>query len=165
LYIGHGVYRAGSNAAWRNRDELPMEIQKLREYETTQGSIYFSSKNFESNPNGWNDSLRNNYYALPALPPPMEWLDSTYPDKPVIDTTTPGIFRLGYEGKKQLKAFAIFTIQPGEEATYANAVLVELIAAGQPSNISPARWTMHKQRVFVASVDRSNNISDWIEVK
>jgi uncharacterized lipoprotein YddW (UPF0748 family) len=165
LYIGHGVYRAGTNAAWRNRNELPMEIQNLRAYETTQGSIYFSSKNFESNPNGWNDSLRNNYYALPALPPPMEWLDSTYPDKPVIDTTTPGIFRLGYEGKKQLKAFAIFTIEPGEEANYANAVLVELIAAGQPSNISPARWTMRKQRVFVASVDRSNNISDWIEVK
>jgi hypothetical protein len=26
------------------------------------GQIYFSSTTFDRNPNGWNDSLRNNYY-------------------------------------------------------------------------------------------------------
>jgi uncharacterized lipoprotein YddW (UPF0748 family) len=78
LYIGHGIYRAGgnspTNAAWRKPDELPNQIKLLRQYTNVQGSIYFSSKSFNNNPNGWNDSLRNNYYKLPARIPEMEWL-------------------------------------------------------------------------------------------
>ena len=78
LYIGLGIYRSGSNAAWRNPNELPNQIKLLRQYPDVQGSIYFSSKSFNNNPNGWNDSLRNNYYRQPAQVPEMEWL----PKKP-----------------------------------------------------------------------------------
>jgi uncharacterized lipoprotein YddW (UPF0748 family) len=46
LYIGHGIYRAGTTAGWKNKNELPEQIQLLRKYTTTQGSIYFSSKSF-----------------------------------------------------------------------------------------------------------------------
>ena len=66
LFIGQGIYRAGSNAAWRNPAELPKQIEALRKYATTHGSVYFNSKVFEKNPNGWNDSLKNNYYYFPA---------------------------------------------------------------------------------------------------
>jgi hypothetical protein len=48
----------------------------LREYPEVQGSIYFSSKSFDRNPNGWNDSLQNNYYRMPATVPEMDWLPS-----------------------------------------------------------------------------------------
>jgi len=79
LYIGQGIYRAGeNNAAWKNPNELPEQIQLLRQYPNVQGSIYFSSTTFDRNPNGWNDSLRNNYYREPAQIPPMDWL----PKKP-----------------------------------------------------------------------------------
>ena len=79
LYIGHGIYRVDEKAAaWKNKNELPNQIDLLRQYPNVQGSIYFSSKTFDRNPNGWNDSLRNNYYRLPAIIPPMEWL----PKKP-----------------------------------------------------------------------------------
>ena len=82
LYIGQGIYRAGeSNAAWRNPKELPEQIQLLRQYPNVQGSIYFSSTSFDRNPNGWNDSLRNNYYREPAQIPPMDWL----PRKPTAN--------------------------------------------------------------------------------
>lgn len=75
VYIGHGIYRAGEkSAAWKNPEELPRQIQLLREEKNVQGSIYFSSKSFNRNPNGWNDSLQNNYYRLPAQIPPMPWL-------------------------------------------------------------------------------------------
>ncbi len=76
LYIGQGFYRAleSKSAAWKNPNELPNQIRKLREYPQVKGSIFFSSKSFDKNPNGWNDSLRNNYYREPALIPPMEWL-------------------------------------------------------------------------------------------
>ncbi len=78
LYIGHGIYRASgtspTNAAWRKPDELPNQIKLLRKYSNVQGSIYFSSKSFNNNPNGWCDSLKNNYYKNPTPVPPMEWL-------------------------------------------------------------------------------------------
>jgi uncharacterized lipoprotein YddW (UPF0748 family) len=83
MYIGQGIYRAletsATSRAWRNANELPNQIKLLRTYPTIQGSIYFSSTTFESNPNGWSDSLRNNYYRLPAMVPPMDWL----PKKPL----------------------------------------------------------------------------------
>lgn len=82
LYIGMGIYRASGNSqnysAWKNPDELPNQIKLLRQYPDIQGSIYFSSKTFYGNPNGWNDSLQNNYYKKQALIPPMDWL----PKKP-----------------------------------------------------------------------------------
>jgi uncharacterized lipoprotein YddW (UPF0748 family) len=75
VYIGHGIYRVNErNKAWRDPNELPNQIKLLRQYPNVQGSIYFSSKSFNNNPNGWNDSLQNNYYKYPATIPPMEWL-------------------------------------------------------------------------------------------
>jgi uncharacterized lipoprotein YddW (UPF0748 family) len=81
VYIGHGIYRAWENSAnskgWKNPNEIPLEINHLRKNPNVQGSVYFSSKSFERNPNGWNDSLQNNYYAKPAIVPPMPWVDTT----------------------------------------------------------------------------------------
>ncbi len=68
-YIGLGIYRAGSNEAWKDKTQLPRQIQLLRQNPTIQGMIFFSSKSFNKNPNGWNDSLRLNYFASPTLLP------------------------------------------------------------------------------------------------
>ena len=76
-YIGLATYKAGSNVAWRDKTQLPRMIQALRNTPNIQGAIYFSSKSFEKNPNGWSDSLRENYYKYPALLPPMSWIDSS----------------------------------------------------------------------------------------
>ena len=86
LYIGLGIYRAGSNAAWRDRTLLIRQIQALRSYPQIQGAVYFSSKSFEKNPYGWNDSLQNNYYRYPALIPPMPWIDTVRPQEPLVNT-------------------------------------------------------------------------------
>lgn len=86
MYIGQGIYRAlePKSYAWKNRNELPNQIKRLREYPQIQGSVFFSSATFSRNPNGWSDSLRNNYYKYPAIVPPMEWIDSVKPSKPVL---------------------------------------------------------------------------------
>jgi uncharacterized lipoprotein YddW (UPF0748 family) len=75
IYIGHGIYRTNErNPAWKNPNELPNQLKILRETPNVKGSIYFSSTSFDRNPNGWNDSLRNNYYKYPAVVPQMSWL-------------------------------------------------------------------------------------------
>jgi hypothetical protein len=86
LYIGQGIYRAleAKSYAWKNKLELPDQIQFLRKYPQIQGSVFFSSATFASNPNGWNDTLRNNYYKYPAIPPPMPWIDSIKPEQPIL---------------------------------------------------------------------------------
>lgn len=82
-YIGLGIYKAGSNPAWKDVSLLPREIDSLRTKSNVQGAIYFSSTSFIRNPNGWTDSIRNNYYKTPALIPPMPWL----PKKPTTTST------------------------------------------------------------------------------
>jgi len=91
LYIGLGIYRSGSNSAWRNPNELPNQIKLLRKYPNVQGSIYFSSKSFDKNPNGWCDSLRNNYYKEPALLPVMNWLPKNPKQGASLSSTEPAV--------------------------------------------------------------------------
>jgi len=73
-YIGLGIYRANSNPAWKDSTLLPRQIEAIRNTPNVQGAIYFSTKSFIKNPNGWSDSLANNYYREPALIPPMPWI-------------------------------------------------------------------------------------------
>ncbi|MBP6025664.1 glycoside hydrolase family 10 protein [Ferruginibacter sp.] len=71
-YIGLGIYRAGSNTAWKDVTQIPRMIDALRTTPNIQGMIFFSSKTFDKNPNGWNDTLRLNYFKEPATTPVMK---------------------------------------------------------------------------------------------
>lgn len=82
VYIGHGVYRLGSNASWKNPAEIPTQITDARTLNTVQGDIFYSSKSFDSNPYGIEDSLRNHLYRYPALRPIMPWLGTKAPEAP-----------------------------------------------------------------------------------
>ena len=68
-YIGLGIYKAGSNAAWRDKKLLPQQIEAIRNTPNIQGMVFFSSKSFENNPYGWSDSLRLNYFKVKAEMP------------------------------------------------------------------------------------------------
>ncbi|MBS4063554.1 MAG: family 10 glycosylhydrolase [Chitinophagaceae bacterium] len=74
-YIGLGIYRAnGRDVAWKDSTLLPRQIEMLRNTPNMHGMIFFSTKSFFNNPNGWNDSLRLNYFKEPAPLPQMNWL-------------------------------------------------------------------------------------------
>lgn len=68
-YIGLGVYKAGSNAAWRDKKLLPLQIEAIRNTPNIQGMAFFSSKSLADNPYGWSDSLRLNYFKEKAEVP------------------------------------------------------------------------------------------------
>lgn len=166
MYIGHGIYRAGTNAAWRNPNEIPAEIRELRKYPTTQGSAYFSSKSFEKNPNGWNDSLRQNYYRYPALIPPMAWIDNGIPAQPLYEKQPKNLVKLVYKGEDKIKAFGILTLPQGVEAKFIYAQLVQVIPADKTAMIDPSFVRDSKgKRIFVVAVDVDNNVSPMTEIK
>jgi uncharacterized lipoprotein YddW (UPF0748 family) len=107
LYIGHGIYRAGSNAGWKDKNEIPYQINRVRSLPNTNGSIYFSSKSFNSNANGWNDSLQQHYYQKPALLPTMPWLVQYQMATPVVEKKSATEYRITNTQKTGLKQYAI----------------------------------------------------------
>ncbi|RAI98686.1 uncharacterized lipoprotein YddW (UPF0748 family) [Chitinophaga skermanii] len=82
VYIGHGVYQIGSNAAWRNPYEIPRQILMNRTYPNVKGSMFFSYKSFANNPLGIKDSLANHLFKYPALIPTMPWIKAEAPFAP-----------------------------------------------------------------------------------
>jgi uncharacterized lipoprotein YddW (UPF0748 family) len=121
IYIGHGIYRVDEKTSvkWKNPTELPNQLKLLRQNPNVQGSIYFSSKSFDKNPNGWNDSLQNNYYKYPALVPPMDWISKEKPAAPVLSRVTKKGDEISFSvkplstGKVPVKYFVIYRFPAG----------------------------------------------------
>ncbi len=86
LYIGQGAYRVGdakqTDPAWGDVSEIPNQMRFLRKQSGVNGSIFFSSKSLINNKLGFTDSLKNNFYQYPALPPTMAWKDNIPPLSP-----------------------------------------------------------------------------------
>lgn len=165
LYIGLGIYRAGSNAAWRNKNELPAQIQALRSYTATEGAVYFSSKNFEHNPNGWSDSLRLHYYRYPALIPPMPWLSNNPPVAPLMEQLDNHKVKLVYKGLQKIKGFGILTLTLNTEVQFKLAQLVQVIwnqdAATVDLSTVPGSG---KERIFAVAIGEDNTVSKMVEL-
>lgn len=169
LYIGHGIYRYSENKSplWRRKDQIPNQIKSLRNNPNAQGSVYFSSKSFNSNPNGWNDSLRNNYYRSPAIIPPMKWIDNTPPLKPLLEKIAGSKYtRVLYRGAEPLKGFVVYTVEKGKDLSLKNGKIAEIIVADKFVEIDPSNFAlMGSDRVMIASLDRNNNVSEWVKLK
>jgi uncharacterized lipoprotein YddW (UPF0748 family) len=174
VYIGHGVYRTGErNLAWKNPNELPNQLKLLRQYPNVQGSIYFSSTTFNNNPNGWNDSLRNNYYHTPALTPPMEWLNDgsailSTPDKPdsLSVRSTDGnyigpVFSLTSYKKKNIpniRAMIVYISSDKEDVINKSASALKFIVTETKNpnaiaynSFSPGMFCQDAKKYFIAS--------------
>ena len=86
MYIGLGLYKsdgASTVKEWALPDELPRQIRLLRHIPEISGSAFYSSKHFNRNLMGFQDSLKAGLYMHPALVPPMPWINDQSP-QPVI---------------------------------------------------------------------------------
>ncbi len=86
LYIGQAPYKVGGGttvAAWNQPKQLPGQVDLLRKFNQVSGSAYFSSNHFKRDLLGFQDSLKNRIYKIPALIPPMPWLPLNPPAPPV----------------------------------------------------------------------------------
>ena len=80
FYPGQAPYRV--TAAW-NATEMPRQIRANRSNPKTLGSVFFRvNDGIMNNPKGFKDSLKNDLYRYPALPPVMTWLDNVIPNAP-----------------------------------------------------------------------------------
>jgi hypothetical protein len=77
LYTGH-ILDANFST-----NELPNQIKLNRNNSKVSGSIWFRASILNSGVLNLRDSLKNNYYKYPALPPVMNWKDVTPPNEPL----------------------------------------------------------------------------------
>ncbi len=168
VYIGHGIYRTyeEKSPAWKNKNEIPNQIKALRQNPNVQGSVYFSSKTFTNNPNGWNDSLRNNYYKYPALPPPMKWIDSIAPIKLLTEKINTRQVRLFYRGAEPIKGFAVYAVPFNVFTTRDKATLIQVLVAEKTLDVTLSDFPAKaNDKIFISAVDRNNNVSEWVQVR
>lgn len=175
VYIGHGIYRTEENptAAWRNPNELPDEIQLLRKNPNIEGSVFFSSTNLLDNPNGWEDSLQNDYYKYPALIPPMPWIDTTSPQAPsIINIRQQGSFTNAFyiidckeSASKETETVKNYVLYLSNNFTTLGSKPYAISVADSSKNFSfnilpsqiPSGWS--NCYVAVTCVDKENNES------
>ncbi|MCU0349002.1 MAG: family 10 glycosylhydrolase, partial [Saprospiraceae bacterium] len=86
VYAGHAAYKLGVNQepAWNSPLEIPKQVRLNRATAGIDGSIFYNFTSLRKNPYGVTDSLRNNYYQLPALLPPMPHKGLPTPPTPVV---------------------------------------------------------------------------------
>ena len=158
LYIGHGVYRAGSSPAWRNGSEIPYQIKQLRTLKNTRGSAYFSSVNFKNNPNHWSDSLQNHYYKKPALQPTMPWLVQYEFTTPVVNKKSEKNYQIENIDNKKVKQLAILSLSNKEYA-------VEAIIPGDTKFVNLNALGIEKQantQYWLVAVGMQNQLSKLV---
>jgi uncharacterized lipoprotein YddW (UPF0748 family) len=85
LYIGHGVYRVGTEkvAAWQSGYELEAQVNDLRLIKNVHGSCMYSANSIIRN----NRNLKSNLYQVYnklSIIPPMKWLDDIAPLEPNV---------------------------------------------------------------------------------
>jgi uncharacterized lipoprotein YddW (UPF0748 family) len=158
LYIGHGIYRAGTTPNWKNSNELPYQIKSMRGLKNTSGSTYFSSKTFSSNPNHWNDTLQNNYYRKPALQPTMPWLVQYEMTMPSVIKKSENSYQVELKEAKPLKYYAILS-------SLNNHYEVEAIIPAESKFISLKALGIEKkanQQYWLVAVGLQNQLSKMV---
>jgi uncharacterized lipoprotein YddW (UPF0748 family) len=166
-YIGLGIFRAGSNIYWRDKNQLPRQLHAIREHSDIGGEVYFSSTSFFSNSYGWNDTLRENFYNYPALIAPMPWIDSLRPSIPVIHIHKSDdslVFRFEKGAlSDNIRGFAVYNAEGAFNID--SALVFRFIPNEQNAKmVFSMRELMNqpKGRYFVTAISKTNNESDPI---
>ncbi|GAA4840949.1 glycoside hydrolase family 10 protein [Algivirga pacifica] len=95
LYVGHATYRVGNKYedGWDSNKEIPTQV-RINRSNKAHGSIMYNSSSLLMNRQHVTDSIRNNLFYVPALPPRMPWIDNVPPNKPYnvqVSQTTKGV--------------------------------------------------------------------------
>lgn len=160
LYIGHGMYKAGTSSAWKDKNEMPYQIKKMRALENTNGSIYFSSSSFNNNINNWNDSLQQNYYQKPALLPSLPWLVQYKVETPVVNKQSTNSYEIKVKATSTIKQYAIVE-------NFNNLFTVSVLLPPNTKMIQLNALGISKKpnaTYYLVAVGKQNQLSDWVSL-
>lgn len=167
MYIGHGVYKSNptsSTKEWTQPGELPKQINLLRTIDEINGSAFYSSKHFNRDLMGFQDSLKQNLYKTPAIVPAMNWIDNK-PPKPVRKLDKSGrkikwtVFEESNEMDKS-KQFVVYLNEVGENLNIHDSENIHTILREKSFKFSKINKKRKKYEVRISVLDRLNNESE-----
>lgn len=176
MYIGHGVYRVDPESKiieWTEPNQLPKQINILRNIPEIEGSAFYSSKWFKSDLLGFQDSLKQNIFKYPAIIPTMPWLDNTPPQ---------GIKTIKKRWGKKIKwettatnnemdtawQFVVYLNEEGQTFNPENSAQISEITRKKELKFQRINRRKKKYEIRVSVLDRLNNesiISQAITIK
>ena len=171
LYIGQAAYRSMENVqGFKNKNELPNQLRALRNNTRVQGSVYFSSKSLTKNLAGFQDSLINDFYRYPALPPQMLWKDDIAPHAPLqlqAYLRSPGGVQLSWNEPFKARdgetayGYVVYRFNTGEEMNLGDASRILKISFdnSQRSYIDNTAKKGISYQYMVTAIDRMKNES------
>jgi uncharacterized lipoprotein YddW (UPF0748 family) len=162
LYIGHGIYKInGTQKHWDNPQELKEQLRHTRQLENVKGSAFYSHNHFMRENNNLNSTLQDSVYKMPALTPPMPWLNNMPPQPVSKVRRRSGALTwempLGISTTNKPLRYIVFIDNfEGQEEWY---ITTNRIYRPRPSASNKKR----RYKVSVATIDLFNNISDRTE--
>ena len=171
VYIGQGAYLVNSRAeaAWKNLSEIPNQIRYIRNNNRIQGSVFFSSKSLSTVAKAVGDSLKNDFYKYPALPPQMPWLDEVPPNEPqalTADALKDGVhlkWQLPVKAKdgETASGFVIYRFSEGEKISVLDPKnIVKISFEDYLSFIDTSVESGKRYSYLVTALDRLKNESE-----
>lgn len=112
IYIGMGGYKVGVSTygtIWQyNNNEIPNQIRMNRDaaYANISGQAIYNTTSLRNNFLGFRDSIRQNFYNVPALQPLMPWIDAAppLPATALQATYTGGVVTLNWNNPPEATA-------------------------------------------------------------
>lgn len=174
LYIGQAAYllhngNTKREAAWGKSNEIPNQIRAIRENNRVQGSVFFSSKSLSTVARSLADSLRNDLYKDPALPPQMLWLDDVMPNKPQYLTVEAKGDGVTLKWAQPLKAkdgetasgYVVYRFEEGEKVSVLHAKnIINITFEDYPFFLDTNVEKGKRYSYLVTALDRIKNESE-----
>ncbi|WP_205501225.1 glycoside hydrolase family 10 protein [Rufibacter psychrotolerans] len=169
-YIGLGTYKVNAEPRfkeWSDPAETGRQLRLSRATPNSHGQVYFSSKSVMANPLGVQDSLRQHYYANPALLPTMPWLDSIPPLAPThlkVQNSTEGVaLRWQAPAAAQdgnlARYYVVYRVASGQTINPENPAHILAVHHGEPAFTDKTAKAGERYTYAVTAVDRLHNES------
>nr|WP_319510846.1 family 10 glycosylhydrolase [uncultured Draconibacterium sp.] len=175
MYIGQAPYkvsRTSQTKEWTEPDQLTKQIRLLRSIPEIQGSSFYSSKWFNGDLLGLQDSLKLDYYKSPAIVPPMPWLDNQAP-QPLIKINKRGrkLKWIPAETENEMDkawSYVLYLNEEGEKFDPDNCKYIYSITKDKEIKFNRINRKKKKYELRISVLDRLSNesrLSDPIKVK
>lgn len=160
LYIGQAVYKIGvksETAGWSQPSEMPQHIRLNRKDKGIGGNVFFSANHFGRDLLGLQDTMVNNLFAVPALVPPMPWIDDIAPEAPAGLHSSGK--KISWKVQKRLEASTKFVIYISEKGEGPDFDKIYNLTTADNYRFEPVNQKRKKYQVWVTAIDRLGNES------
>jgi uncharacterized lipoprotein YddW (UPF0748 family) len=163
VYYGLGPYRmmGVKSGPWASESELLWQMRDIRGQCPNSGFCFFSASSFDKVKAALSDSVKQ-YDRLPALVPPMTWIDSIPPAAPVLKATSSGNiatlkWNVNNPTNEQLR-YVVYRFMPNEKIDLERTDRIVSIQQGK--EYTEVDYKHFRQPVYVVTaLDRTWNES------